>query len=190
MGAAEEAAASAAAAAAVLALFVGGAPVGGIDGFMGLHLSGRLVPRFKEVIKTSQSGSLLCLGLVSPCSAPPLPTAAAYTPPHTNTPSSRRRHHAPLVRSGLRLLGSSRHPRRGSLNCPRHCRGGFSPCHRRIDGLDLQCSNEVSRPRLICDNGIGVMTTEDGRWSASAAWLDSIGGKTGSCPRPGYMVAC
>lgn len=37
------------AAAAVLALFVGGAPVGGIDGLMGLHLSGRLVPRFKEV---------------------------------------------------------------------------------------------------------------------------------------------
>uniref|UniRef100_A0A0E0PIP4 Uncharacterized protein n=1 Tax=Oryza rufipogon TaxID=4529 RepID=A0A0E0PIP4_ORYRU len=49
MGAAEEAAASAAAAAAVPALFVGGAPVGGLDGLMGLHLSGRLVPRLREV---------------------------------------------------------------------------------------------------------------------------------------------
>nr|AAV24911.1 unknown protein [Oryza sativa Japonica Group] len=47
--AAEEAAASAAAAAAVPALFVGGAPVGGLDGLMGLHLSGRLVPRLREV---------------------------------------------------------------------------------------------------------------------------------------------
>ncbi|KAL5202721.1 hypothetical protein ABZP36_013673 [Zizania latifolia] len=45
----EEAAASAAAAAAVPALFVGGAPVGGLDGLMGLHLSGRLVPRLREV---------------------------------------------------------------------------------------------------------------------------------------------
>ncbi|KAF8724724.1 hypothetical protein HU200_020694 [Digitaria exilis] len=47
--AAEEAAASAAAAAAVPALFVGGAPVGGLDGLMGLHLSGLLVPRLREV---------------------------------------------------------------------------------------------------------------------------------------------
>ncbi|TVU17075.1 hypothetical protein EJB05_33087, partial [Eragrostis curvula] len=46
---AEEAAASAAAAAAVPALFLGGAPVGGLDGLMGLHLSGRLVPRLREV---------------------------------------------------------------------------------------------------------------------------------------------
>lgn len=45
----EEAAASAAAAAAVPALFVGGAPVGGLDGLMGLHLSGLLVPRLREV---------------------------------------------------------------------------------------------------------------------------------------------
>uniref|UniRef100_A0A0E0KZI6 Glutaredoxin domain-containing protein n=1 Tax=Oryza punctata TaxID=4537 RepID=A0A0E0KZI6_ORYPU len=48
--AAEEAAASAAAAAAVPALFVGGAPVGGLDGLMGLHLSGRLVPRLRELL--------------------------------------------------------------------------------------------------------------------------------------------
>lgn len=47
--AAEEAAASAAAAAAVPALFVGGAPVGGLDGLIGLHLSGLLVPRLREV---------------------------------------------------------------------------------------------------------------------------------------------
>jgi len=45
----EEAAAAAAAAAAVPALFVGGAPVGGLDGLMGLHLSGLLVPRLREV---------------------------------------------------------------------------------------------------------------------------------------------
>ncbi|CAN6358838.1 unnamed protein product [Urochloa humidicola] len=42
-------AASSAAAAAVPALFVGGAPVGGLDGLMGLHLSGLLVPRLREV---------------------------------------------------------------------------------------------------------------------------------------------
>ncbi|KAM0903464.1 hypothetical protein ACQ4PT_018677 [Festuca glaucescens] len=47
--AAEEAAASAAAAASVPALFVGGLPVGGLDGLMGLHLSGHLVPRLREV---------------------------------------------------------------------------------------------------------------------------------------------
>ncbi|XP_062195284.1 monothiol glutaredoxin-S2-like [Phragmites australis] len=34
---------------AVPALFVGGAPVGGLEGLMGLHLSGRLVPRLREV---------------------------------------------------------------------------------------------------------------------------------------------
>uniref|UniRef100_A0ACD5TQ61 Uncharacterized protein n=1 Tax=Avena sativa TaxID=4498 RepID=A0ACD5TQ61_AVESA len=45
----EEAAASAAAAATVPALFVGGLPVGGLDGLMGLHLSGHLVPRLREV---------------------------------------------------------------------------------------------------------------------------------------------
>ncbi|KAL5229465.1 hypothetical protein ABZP36_028241 [Zizania latifolia] len=44
--AAEEAAASAA---AVPTLFVGGTPVGGLDGLMGLHLSGRLIPRLREV---------------------------------------------------------------------------------------------------------------------------------------------
>jgi glutaredoxin 3 len=33
---------------AVPALFVGGAPVGGLEGLMGLHLSGRLVPRLRE----------------------------------------------------------------------------------------------------------------------------------------------
>ncbi|EEE62654.1 hypothetical protein OsJ_17457 [Oryza sativa Japonica Group] len=47
--AAEEAAASAAAAAGVSGLFVGGAPVCGLDGLMGLNLSGRLVPRLREV---------------------------------------------------------------------------------------------------------------------------------------------
>ncbi|KAJ3693826.1 hypothetical protein LUZ60_009306 [Juncus effusus] len=31
------------------ALFVGGEPVGGIEGLMGLHLAGRLVPRLREV---------------------------------------------------------------------------------------------------------------------------------------------
>ncbi|KAJ4767926.1 Glutaredoxin family protein [Rhynchospora pubera] len=31
------------------ALFVGGTPVGGIEGLMGLHLSGRLVPRLREL---------------------------------------------------------------------------------------------------------------------------------------------
>ncbi|OEL36711.1 Monothiol glutaredoxin-S2 [Dichanthelium oligosanthes] len=34
---------------AVPALFVGGAPVGGLEGLMNLHLSGRLVPRLREV---------------------------------------------------------------------------------------------------------------------------------------------
>jgi glutaredoxin 3 len=33
---------------AVPALFVGGAPVGGLEGLMGLHLSGRLGPRLRE----------------------------------------------------------------------------------------------------------------------------------------------
>ncbi|XP_040375977.1 monothiol glutaredoxin-S2 [Oryza brachyantha] len=43
------AAAAAAAGAPLPALFVGGAPVGGLEGLMGLHLSGRLVPRLREV---------------------------------------------------------------------------------------------------------------------------------------------
>uniref|UniRef100_A0A0D9UXV6 Uncharacterized protein n=1 Tax=Leersia perrieri TaxID=77586 RepID=A0A0D9UXV6_9ORYZ len=47
-GAAEEEAV--AAGAALPALFVGGDPVGGgLEGLMGLHLSGRLVPRLREV---------------------------------------------------------------------------------------------------------------------------------------------
>lgn len=33
----------------VPALFVGGDPVGGLEGLMGLHLSGRLVPRLREL---------------------------------------------------------------------------------------------------------------------------------------------
>ncbi|GJN32149.1 hypothetical protein PR202_gb20629 [Eleusine coracana subsp. coracana] len=50
-GAAEDLAAAAEASGhgAVPALFVGGAPVGGLEGLMGLHLSGRLVPRLREV---------------------------------------------------------------------------------------------------------------------------------------------
>ncbi|CAL4958749.1 unnamed protein product [Urochloa decumbens] len=51
-GAAEAELAAAAAEAgrgAVPALFVGGAPVGGLEGLMDLHLSGRLVPRLREV---------------------------------------------------------------------------------------------------------------------------------------------
>ncbi|KAF0915985.1 hypothetical protein E2562_000618 [Oryza meyeriana var. granulata] len=51
-GAAEElagAAEAAAAGASLPALFVGGAPVGGLEGLMGLHLSGHLVPRLREV---------------------------------------------------------------------------------------------------------------------------------------------
>jgi glutaredoxin 3 len=48
-GEAEDPASSPPPAAAVPALFVGGAPVGGIDGLMGLHLSGRLVPQLREV---------------------------------------------------------------------------------------------------------------------------------------------
>ncbi|KAJ1282173.1 hypothetical protein BS78_03G030600 [Paspalum vaginatum] len=49
-GAAEELAAAAEAGGhgAVPALFVGGAPVGGLEGLMALHLSGRLVPRLRE----------------------------------------------------------------------------------------------------------------------------------------------
>lgn len=47
-GAAEELAAAEGGAAGVPALFVGGAPVGGLEGLMGLHLSGRLVPRLQE----------------------------------------------------------------------------------------------------------------------------------------------
>jgi glutaredoxin 3 len=31
------------------ALFVGGSPVGGIEGLMGLHLSGRLVPQLRDL---------------------------------------------------------------------------------------------------------------------------------------------
>ncbi|CAO2186027.1 unnamed protein product [Urochloa humidicola] len=51
LGAADELAAAAAEAGrgAVPALFVGGAPVGGLEGLMDLHLSGRLVPRLREV---------------------------------------------------------------------------------------------------------------------------------------------
>ncbi|XP_073006296.1 glutaredoxin-C7-like [Typha latifolia] len=45
---AEEAAAILAAG-VIPALFVGGVAVGGIEGLMGLHLSGRLVPRLREV---------------------------------------------------------------------------------------------------------------------------------------------
>uniref|UniRef100_A0A0E0BYJ8 Glutaredoxin domain-containing protein n=1 Tax=Oryza meridionalis TaxID=40149 RepID=A0A0E0BYJ8_9ORYZ len=50
-GAAEEEEAEAAlgGGAALPALFVGGDPVGGLEGLMGLHLSGRLVPRLREV---------------------------------------------------------------------------------------------------------------------------------------------
>ena len=49
-GAADELAAAAEAGrGAVPALFVGGAPVGGLEGLMDLHLSGRLVPRLREV---------------------------------------------------------------------------------------------------------------------------------------------
>jgi glutaredoxin 3 len=33
----------------VPALFVGGDPVGGLEGLMRLHLSGRLVPRLREL---------------------------------------------------------------------------------------------------------------------------------------------
>lgn len=46
---AEEAAAVPAAAAALPAVFIGGAPVGGLEGLMALHLSGMLVPRLVEV---------------------------------------------------------------------------------------------------------------------------------------------
>ncbi|CAO2181244.1 unnamed protein product [Urochloa humidicola] len=51
LGAADELAVAAAEAGrgAVPALFVGGAPVGGLEGLMDLHLSGRLVPRLREV---------------------------------------------------------------------------------------------------------------------------------------------
>ncbi|KAF7021348.1 hypothetical protein CFC21_034323 [Triticum aestivum] len=45
----ERAAVEAGGHAAVPALFVGGAPVGGLEGLMGLHLSGLLVPRLREV---------------------------------------------------------------------------------------------------------------------------------------------
>ena len=49
-GAADELAAAAEAGrGAVPALFVGGAPVGGLEGLMDLHLRGRLVPRLREV---------------------------------------------------------------------------------------------------------------------------------------------
>ena len=49
-GAADELAAAAEAGrGAVPALFVGGALVGGLEGLMDLHLSGRLVPRLREV---------------------------------------------------------------------------------------------------------------------------------------------
>ncbi|XP_062211662.1 monothiol glutaredoxin-S2-like [Phragmites australis] len=49
-GAAEELAAAAEAGHGALpALFVGGAPVGGLEGLMGLHLSGLLVPRLRDV---------------------------------------------------------------------------------------------------------------------------------------------
>ena len=45
----ERAAVEAGGRAAVPALFVGGAPVGGLEGLMGLHLSGLLVPRLREI---------------------------------------------------------------------------------------------------------------------------------------------
>ena len=48
-GAAEEEEAALGGGAALPALFVGGDPVGGLEGLMGLHLSGRLVPRLREV---------------------------------------------------------------------------------------------------------------------------------------------
>uniref|UniRef100_A0A0E0JF57 Uncharacterized protein n=1 Tax=Oryza punctata TaxID=4537 RepID=A0A0E0JF57_ORYPU len=48
-GAAEEVELGGAAGASLPALFVGGDPVGGLEGLMGLHLSGRLVPRLREV---------------------------------------------------------------------------------------------------------------------------------------------
>jgi glutaredoxin 3 len=48
-GAAEEEELAAAEGAGVPALFVGGDPVGGLEGLMGLHLSGRLVPRLREL---------------------------------------------------------------------------------------------------------------------------------------------
>ncbi|XP_008782514.2 monothiol glutaredoxin-S2-like [Phoenix dactylifera] len=46
---AEEAAAAASAAVGLPALFIGGSPVGGLEGLMRLHLSGLLVPRLQEV---------------------------------------------------------------------------------------------------------------------------------------------
>lgn len=48
-GAAEEKELATAEGAGVPALFVGGDPVGGLEGLMGLHLSGRLVPRLREL---------------------------------------------------------------------------------------------------------------------------------------------
>ncbi|KAG1330177.1 Monothiol glutaredoxin-S2 [Cocos nucifera] len=45
----ETAAAASAAGVGLPALFIGGAPVGGLECLMGLHLSGRLVPRLQEV---------------------------------------------------------------------------------------------------------------------------------------------
>ncbi|PKA58986.1 Glutaredoxin-C7 [Apostasia shenzhenica] len=46
----DEAEAETTAAAVTLpALFIGGAPVGGLEGLMALHLGGRLVPRLREV---------------------------------------------------------------------------------------------------------------------------------------------
>ncbi|XP_010925460.1 glutaredoxin-C7 [Elaeis guineensis] len=45
----ETAAAASAAAVGLPALFIGGAPVGGLEGLMGLHLSGRLIPRLRDV---------------------------------------------------------------------------------------------------------------------------------------------
>ncbi|XP_038986331.1 glutaredoxin-C7-like [Phoenix dactylifera] len=45
----ETAAAASAAAVGLPALFIGGSPVGGLKGLIGLHLSGLLVPRLREV---------------------------------------------------------------------------------------------------------------------------------------------
>ncbi|PKU60921.1 glutaredoxin-C7-like [Dendrobium catenatum] len=46
----EEAEAAAASAVGILpALFIGGKPIGGLEGLMALHLSGKLVPRLQEV---------------------------------------------------------------------------------------------------------------------------------------------
>ncbi|XP_072983435.1 monothiol glutaredoxin-S2-like [Typha latifolia] len=47
-------------AAGIPALFVGGAPVGGIEGLMGLHLRGDLVPRLRELTGFGNMEDALC----------------------------------------------------------------------------------------------------------------------------------